>query len=40
VGRKCSDAFREIKDRFILHDADLGEWNYLVDARGVNPGYV
>ena len=36
VGRKCSDTFREIKDKFIRHDAVLGQWNYLVDARGVS----
>ena len=34
IGRKCSDTFREIKDNFIRHDAVLGQWNYLVDARG------
>ena len=36
IGRKCSDTFREIKDKFIRHDAVLGQWNYLVDARGVS----
>jgi hypothetical protein len=35
IGRKCSDTFREIKDQFIRHDAVLGQWNYLVDARGI-----
>ncbi len=40
IGRKCSDTFRDIKDRFIRHDAVLGEWNYLVDGRGLNPGCV
>jgi len=35
IGRKCSDTFREIKDNFIRHDAVLGQWNYLVDARGI-----
>jgi len=34
VGRQCSDAFREIKDRFIRHDDMLGQWNYVVDANG------
>ena len=36
IGRKCSDTFRKIKDNFIRHDAVLGQWNYLVDARGVS----
>jgi len=36
IGRKCSDTFRDIKDNFIRHDVVLGQWNYLVDARGVN----
>jgi len=35
LGRKCSDTFRSIKDRFIRHDDQLGQWNYLVDARGL-----
>lgn len=34
IGRKCSDPFRGIKDKFIRHDAVLGQWNYVVDARG------
>jgi len=34
VGRKCSDAFRDVKDRFIRHDDPLDQWNYLVDASG------
>jgi hypothetical protein len=34
LGRKCSDSFREIKDQFIRHDDVLGQWNYVVDARG------
>jgi len=34
IGRKCSDTFRDIKDEFIRHDAVLGQWNYVVDARG------
>ena len=34
VGRKCSDSFRDIKDRFIRHDDVLGKWNYVVDAKG------
>jgi len=34
IGRKCSDTFRDIKDNFIRHDAVVGQWNYLVDARG------
>ena len=33
VGRKCSDTFRDIKDRFIRHDTVLGQWNYVVDAN-------
>ena len=37
IGRKCSDRFREIKDRFIREDAVLGHWKYLVDARGFIP---
>ncbi len=36
VGRKCSAKFREIKDNFIRHDEILGQWNYLVDARGIS----
>jgi hypothetical protein len=36
IGRKCSDTFREIKDKFIRHNAVRGQWNYLVDARGVS----
>ena len=35
IGRTCSNTFREIKDKFIRHDAVLGQWNYLVDARGI-----
>lgn len=35
IGRKCSDTFREIKDKFIRHDDHLGQWNYVIDARGV-----
>ncbi|WP_369613623.1 ISAzo13 family transposase [Marichromatium sp. PS1] len=34
IGRRCSDTFREIKDRFICHDERLGQWNYVVDANG------
>ena len=34
LGRKCSDAFREVKDQFIRHDASLGQWNYVVDPNG------
>jgi hypothetical protein len=34
IGRKCSDTFRDIKDRFIRHDDVLGQWNYLIDANG------
>lgn len=37
MGRKCSIGFREIKHQFIRHDAGLGEWDYLVDGRGLNP---
>jgi hypothetical protein len=33
VGRKCSDSFRDIKDKFIRHDDVLGKWNYVVDAN-------
>jgi len=40
MGRKCSDTFREIKDQFIRHDTVLGEWNYLVDRRGLNASSV
>jgi hypothetical protein len=36
IGRKCSETFRDIKDRFIRHDDALGHWNYLIDARGVS----
>jgi len=35
IGRKCSNTFRDIEDRFIRHDDQLGQWNYLVDARGL-----
>jgi hypothetical protein len=35
LGRKCSDAFRDIKDNFIRHDEVLGKWNYVVDANGI-----
>jgi hypothetical protein len=35
LGRKCSDTFNHIKDKFIRHDDVRGEWNYLVDANGV-----
>jgi hypothetical protein len=35
LGRKCSDTFRDIKDKFIRHDEVLGKWNYVVDANGV-----
>jgi hypothetical protein len=34
IGRTCSDTFREIKDAVIRHNDVLGQWNYLVDARG------
>ncbi len=34
VGRKCSETFRAIKDRFIRHDETLEAWNYVVDANG------
>ena len=33
IGRKCSDTFRDIKDRFIRHDDVLGEWNYVIDGN-------
>ena len=36
IGRKCADTFRDIKDNFIRHDTVLGQWNYVVDARGVD----
>ena len=36
IGRKCSETFRDLKDRFMRHDAALGHWNYLTDARGVS----
>jgi len=36
IGRKCSDAFRDIKDQFIRRDDVLGDWNYHVDARGIS----
>lgn len=35
TGRKCSDQFRDIKDRYIQHDTILGKWNYVVDGRGI-----
>jgi hypothetical protein len=35
LGRKCSDTFKHIQDKFIRHDDVRGEWNYLVDANGV-----
>jgi len=35
LGRKCSDTFHDIKDKFIRHDEVLGKWNYVVDANGV-----
>ena len=34
LGRKCSDAFRDIKHQFIRHDPILGDWNYVVHAHG------
>jgi len=34
IGRKCSDSFRSVKDQFIRHDPVLGQWNYVVNARG------
>lgn len=34
LGRKCSDTFKHIRDKFIRHDDVRGEWNYLVDATG------
>jgi hypothetical protein len=40
IGRKCSDTFRDIKDQFIRHDDVLGDWNYLVDGRGLKPQNV
>ena len=40
LGGKCSDTFREIRDRFIPHDPILGDWNYTVDAHGVVENYV
>lgn len=35
IGRKCSDTFRDVKDRFIRHDDVRGQWNYVIDANGV-----
>jgi len=35
IGRKCSDTFRDVKDRFIRHDDVRGQWNYLIDANGL-----
>jgi hypothetical protein len=35
LGRKCSDSFNNIKDKFIRHDNILGKWNYVVDANGI-----
>jgi hypothetical protein len=34
LGRKCSDTFNDIKDKFIRQDTVLGKWNYVVDAKG------
>ena len=34
IGRKCSDAFHDIKDRFIRHDLVNGQWNYVIDPNG------
>ncbi len=34
LGRKCSDTFHAIKDKFIRHDEVLGQWNYVVDPSG------
>jgi hypothetical protein len=34
LGRKCSDTFHDIKDKFIRHDAVLGKWYYVVGANG------
>lgn len=34
IGRKGSDSFRDIKDQFIRYDPVLGQWNYVVNARG------
>jgi hypothetical protein len=36
LGRKCSDTFRDIKDNFIRHDDVRGQWNYVIDADGVD----
>jgi hypothetical protein len=36
IGRKCSETFRDLKDRFIRHDDVLGHWNYVIDARGIS----
>jgi hypothetical protein len=35
IGRKCSDTFRDVKDRFIRHDDVRGQWNYVIDANGI-----
>ncbi|WP_295430852.1 ISAzo13 family transposase [uncultured Thiodictyon sp.] len=34
LGRKCSDTFHNIKDKFIRHDALRGQWNYVIDPTG------
>ncbi len=34
LGRKCSEAFQDIRAKFIRHDNVLGKWNYVVDANG------
>lgn len=35
LGRKCSKAFKQVKDNFIRHDEVRGAWNYIVDAKGL-----
>jgi len=33
LGRKCSEIFLDITDKFIRHDPVLGKWNYVFDAN-------
>ena len=33
LGRKCSETFLDITDRFIHHDPVLWKWNYVFDAN-------
>jgi hypothetical protein len=36
VGRACSKAFRSVKDNFVRHDEFLGQWNYVIDGKGLS----